>query len=74
MIDKIILINNKQAYIYYINKAPISIYSSTGEVLKLLDELLCPFNSIGITSKTQWDKSYSASLEDTQEIELNKIS
>ena len=70
MIDKILIVNDTQAMIYYKHKAPVSVYSGSGNVLAMVEELLCPFNNAEVTTLTDWTKFQAESMEDTQTIKI----
>jgi len=72
MIDKIYYKSNKEVIIYFTNKKQFTLYSSNGQVIDLLDELMVPVNS-NCTTLSEWEHRVKISKEDTQEIHLNKV-
>lgn len=72
MIDQIIITNNKEAMIIFTNKKPVTLYSSEGKVVEMLDEFLTPLNSRCKTFSGHQALAKRC-LEDTQVINLNQV-
>ena len=74
MLDEILYVSENQAYVYYTHRSPISVYSSTGDVMSMVDELLSPLNAAHTDTLTEYQRIEAASKEDTLIIPLDEIS
>jgi len=65
MLDKVVYINDKEVRLIFTHRSPVTLYSSDGNVLELLDEMLCPINSTGAKTLTEYKANERISDEDT---------
>lgn len=71
MIDRILKLSEFEVVIVYLHKQPARVWSSDGNVMGLVDQLLCPPNGAGVGTLSAYKKLEASANEDTQVIELD---
>lgn len=73
MLDRIMYVNETEVRLIFTHRTPVTLYNSSGNILKMLDEFLAPLDS-HCETLTEYHRMLAVSQEDTQIIPLNLVS